>query len=147
MLGLTWNIHATWCPPFSRALVHYSPCIVGSPRRWTPWRARGRWGWSWGRGTPRRRPPWRWPHGWTGHLVSCTILYVMTTRWPFRMVKTSRWLSSDSSGSWWAATVATYCPDRMTQLLKPKSTGGFHWQDGSARMWLFTSWFQPINQL
>ena len=31
------------------------------------------------------------------------------TGWPIRMVKTSCWLSSDTSGSWWAATVAIYC--------------------------------------
>ena len=28
---------------------------------------------------------------------------------------TSCWLSSDSSGSWWATTVATYCPGRVTE--------------------------------
>ena len=46
-------------------------------------------------------------------------------------MKTSRWLSSDSCGSGWAATVATYCLGRITEHLKSKSTGGFHWRDGS----------------
>ena len=53
------------------------------------------------------------------------------TGWPMSLMKTSSWLSSDSSGSWWAAKVATYCPDRMTELPKPKSTGGFHQRHGS----------------
>ena len=47
------------------------------------------------------------------------------TGWPFHSCKTSRWLSSDSSGSWWAATVATYCPGRMAEHSNSKSTGGF----------------------
>ena len=46
-------------------------------------------------------------------------------------MKTSRWLSSDSIGSWWAATIAAYCPGRMTEHLKSKSTGGFHQRHGS----------------
>ena len=40
--------------------------------------------------------------------------------------KISRRLSSDSSGSRLAATVATYCPDRMMEYTKSKSTGGFY---------------------
>ena len=39
--------------------------------------------------------------------------------------------SSDSSGTCWAATVATYSPGRMTELPKPKSTGGFKRPDVS----------------
>ena len=34
--------------------------------------------------------------------------------------------SPDSSGSGWAATVATYCPGRMAEHLQSKSTGGFY---------------------
>ena len=56
---------------------------------------------------------------------------VSNTGWHVSLRKTSRWLSSDSSGSWWAATVATYCPGRMTEHLKSKSTGGFYQADGS----------------
>ena len=47
------------------------------------------------------------------------------------MVKTSCCLSSDSSGSWWAATVATYCPGRVTEHPKCKSTGGYNHPDCS----------------
>ena len=39
------------------------------------------------------------------------------------------WPRGDGSGtlgSWWAATVATYCPSRMAQQPKSKSTGGFY---------------------
>ena len=53
------------------------------------------------------------------------------TGWPICSVKTSHWPSSSSSGSWWAATVATYCPGRMTEHLKSKPTGGFYHTDGS----------------
>ena len=35
------------------------------------------------------------------------------TGWHIWLVKTSRWLCSESSGSWWAAAVASYCPGRM----------------------------------
>ena len=38
------------------------------------------------------------------------------TGWPIRMVKTFRWLSSDSADSWWASTVATYGPGRMEDI-------------------------------
>ena len=57
--------------------------------------------------------------------------FVTITGWPMSSVKTSCWLSSDSFGSCWAATVATYCPGRITELSKPKSTGGVHRRDGS----------------
>ena len=40
-------------------------------------------------------------------------------------------LNSESSGSSWAAAVATYCPGRMSELPNPKSMGGFHQRDGS----------------
>ena len=33
--------------------------------------------------------------------------FLQCTGWPGRMVDTSCWFSSDSSGSWWAATVVT----------------------------------------
>ena len=58
----------------------------------------------------------------------CALLH---TGWPMSLMKTSRWLSSDSIGSWWAATIAAYCPGRMAEHLKSKSTGGFHQQDVS----------------
>ena len=57
--------------------------------------------------------------------------YPCYTGWPIRMVKTSCWLSSDSFGSCWAATVATYCPGRVTEHPKCKSTGGLNHPDGS----------------
>ena len=51
----------------------------------------------------------------------CVDLYVPKkhTGWHIRMVTTYCWLSSNSSGSWWATTVATYCPGRMVK--NPKS--------------------------
>ena len=36
-----------------------------------------------------------------------------STGWPISLVKTSCWLSLESSSGWWAATVATYCPGRL----------------------------------
>ena len=45
------------------------------------------------------------------------------------MVKTSCWLSSNSSGSWWAATVAIYCPGKTKEHSWWKSTGGFYRPD------------------
>ena len=53
------------------------------------------------------------------------------TGWHNSLMKTCCWHSSDSSGSWWAATVAAYCPGRITEHSKLKSTGGFFWADGS----------------
>ena len=41
------------------------------------------------------------------------------------MKKIYCWLSSDNSGSSWAATVASYCPDSMAEHTKLKSTEGF----------------------
>ena len=35
-------------------------------------------------------------------------------------------LGSNSSGSWWATTVAASCPGRMVKHPKSKSTGGFY---------------------
>ena len=82
-------------------------------------------------------PPWRKTSGPPGS--SCTAAkktlrkpitsanfqnMVISTGWPISLVTKSRWLSSDSSDSWWAATVATYCPGRMAKHPKSKSTGG-----------------------
>ena len=39
--------------------------------------------------------------------------------------------SFDSSGSWLAATLAIYCPGKMAEPPKSKSTGGFNHPDGS----------------
>ena len=47
------------------------------------------------------------------------------TGWPKWTWKTSCWLSSGTFGSCWAATVATYCPGRITEHPKFNSTGGF----------------------
>lgn len=47
------------------------------------------------------------------------------------MVKTSRLLSSDTSGSWKPATVATYCPGRTAEHPESQSTEGFNHTDGS----------------
>ena len=41
------------------------------------------------------------------------------------LVKTSHCLTSDNAGSWLAATVATYCPDRMTELPNPSQLEDF----------------------
>ena len=64
------------------------------------------------------------------------------TGWPMSLMKTSRWLSSDSIGSWWAATIAAYCPGRMAEHLKSKSMGGFH-QGAPCRLcpYLTFRWF------
>ena len=43
----------------------------------------------------------------------------------------SRWLSSGSFGSWWATSIATYCPGKITEHLKSKTMGGCYQQDGS----------------
>ena len=51
---------------------------------------------------------------------------------PIRTVKISHWLSSNSFGSWLAASLATYCPGRMAGHLKSKSIGGCYQQDGSS---------------
>ena len=45
--------------------------------------------------------------------------------------ETSCRLSSDSSGGWWAATVASYCPGKMAEHPKLKSTGDFYQAHGS----------------
>ena len=42
------------------------------------------------------------------------------------LVNTLPLIGFDSSGSCWAATVATYCPGRMAELSKSKSMGGFY---------------------
>lgn len=47
------------------------------------------------------------------------------TGWPKWTWKTSSWLISDSSGSCWAATVASYCPGRTVKHPQFNSTGGF----------------------
>ena len=52
------------------------------------------------------------------------------TGWHISLMKTSHWLSSHNYGSCPAA-VATYCPGRMAEHLKSKSTGGFHQRHGS----------------
>ena len=62
---------------------------------------------------------------------ACFEIHFLSTEWHVSLVKTSRWLSSDSSGSWWAAPVAPYCPGRMAEHPKFKSMGGFHQWDGS----------------
>ena len=49
----------------------------------------------------------------------------LCTGWHVFLVTTSCWLGSDSSGSCWTATVATYCPGRMAEHSISKSTGGF----------------------
>ena len=53
------------------------------------------------------------------------------TGWPILMVATSCWLSSDSFGSLWATSVVIYCPGRITEHFKSKSTGGCCQRDGS----------------
>ena len=45
--------------------------------------------------------------------------------------KNSCSLGSHSSGSWWAVTVATYCPGNMANHPKSKSTGGGYQADVS----------------
>ena len=40
------------------------------------------------------------------------------------LVNTLPLIGFDSSGSCWATTVATYCPGRMAEHSKSKSTGG-----------------------
>ena len=45
------------------------------------------------------------------------------------MVTTSRCHCSGTSGSLWAATIATYCPGRMVEHTKSKSPGGFYRPD------------------
>ena len=69
-------------------------------------------------------------------LCYVALLLKLCTGWPISLMKTSRWLSSDSFGSWWAATIAAYCPGRMAEHLKSKSTGGFHQGDGSPCIYL-----------
>ena len=46
-------------------------------------------------------------------------------------MKTSCWLSSNTPGSWWAATVAIYCPGMMKEHPKSKSIRGFYHLDVS----------------
>ena len=41
-----------------------------------------------------------------------------------------------SFGSWWAANVAAYCPGRMAEHLKSKSTEGFSHPDWSLSIFL-----------
>ena len=53
------------------------------------------------------------------------------TGWSFITIKTTRWLSSDSSGSWWAATAATCCLSRISEYPKSQSTGGFYHSEWS----------------
>ena len=36
-----------------------------------------------------------------------------------------------TAGAWWAAPVATYCPDKMTEHAKSKSKGDFNPPDRS----------------
>ena len=50
------------------------------------------------------------------------------TGWPFCMVTTCHWPCSGSSGRWLTATVSIYCPGRMTEHPKSKSTKGFYTQ-------------------
>ena len=71
------------------------------------------------------------------HAAVRRCLFVHTLQSEMRMYRATHLvdenlqLTSDSSGSWWAGTVATYCPGRMEEIPKPKSMGGFHKQDGS----------------
>ena len=53
------------------------------------------------------------------------------TGWHICLVKTSHWLISDTSGSWWAATVAASCPGRMAEHPKSKSMGCLSRPNGS----------------
>ena len=52
-------------------------------------------------------------------------MHLYHSGWPIWSVKTTRWLSSNSFGSWWAASVATYYPGRMEEHPKSKTTGSF----------------------
>ena len=64
-------------------------------------------------------------------LHDCPSDSTVITGWPISLVTTSCWLCSDNFGSWWAASVATYYPSRITEHLKSKSTGGCYQRDGS----------------
>ena len=54
---------------------------------------------------------------WDSHKHSCC------TGWHITMQKTSCLLSSGTSGSWWATTVATFCPSSMAKHPRSKSRG------------------------
>ena len=65
----------------------------------------------------------------------------VSTGWPFSSKRAFRWLSYDSSGSWWSATLAAYCfiQMRMATLYCPSqgvenhksTTQPSSWGDGS----------------
>ena len=50
------------------------------------------------------------------------LIFYMVTHLLGKKLKTSHRLGFDCSGSWWAATAATYCPGRMEEHPKSKST-------------------------
>ena len=56
----------------------------------------------------------------------CSVTWRHHTGWPFCVVTTSSWLGSSTFGKSLAAAVAAYCPGRMAEHPKSKSTGGFN---------------------
>ena len=105
-------------------------------------RARARWATpsiSWGRSTrlsPRPRPTHT--RNSIGGSIGCT-------GWHICLETNSHGLSAESSGSCRATTLATYCPGRLTEHSKLKSTGGFHrhdvspcWRSRSSSWWTMT---------
>ena len=100
-----WNFWQ-WMPSLIFAFLHFRSPTWCWWRGCTCWSSGGSWA-SAGRSSASR------PRS------GLRSVQIEETEWHMQTVKTFRWLSTGSSGSWWAATVAVRC-----SCLLPRQDGG-----------------------